>query len=272
MTGKGTRRGLGPAAILRAGAPACAAAPVSAEAAEGAGVDAAAATSAHVSSSEGGAFAADARAAGVSRPSGFEPRRAQRGSTEIAAGEPALANAAHLPKAAHPPKAHLPNAAGAGPGVASTESRVASVGSRGADGLSWSACAASPVPRALVVDDDPEVRRAPARFLRFELEVCLAASVSSARAIIASIDRLDVAFIDWDLPDGTGEEILEWLARWPDAIRVLITARFASSSGQDRSGESPLQNRALANLVLGKPVATSAMEALKRAALALPHD
>jgi len=191
--------------------------------------------------------------------------------------------------------------------------------------------AVAPVRRALVVDDDPEVRRALARFLRPELDVSLAGSVSDAKAIVAQLDRLDVAFVDWELPDGTGEQILEWLSRWPDAIRVLISARFASSAHSEHSppssgpsinqlgeastlgpgtpsewphewsrpsppdkpvrrssdelpkshspssdllkaGSNPLKDRALANLVLGKPVATSVIEALKRAALALPND
>jgi CheY-like chemotaxis protein len=120
-------------------------------------------------------------------------------------------------------------------------------------------------PRALVVDDDPEIRRALARLLRPELEVHLVGSVAQAEAVLARLDRVDVAFVDWELPDGTGEQILEKLAHWPDAIRVLISARVVSS-------ENPLKNRALANLVLGKPLALGAVEALKRAALALPHD
>jgi CheY-like chemotaxis protein len=124
--------------------------------------------------------------------------------------------------------------------------------------------AAPPRPRALVVDDDPEVRRALARLLRPDLDVWLAGSVAQAEVILTELDRVDVAFVDWELPDGTGEQILERLAHWPDAIRVLISARVVSS-------ENPLKNRALANLVLGKPVARGVVEALKRAALVLPH-
>jgi CheY-like chemotaxis protein len=119
--------------------------------------------------------------------------------------------------------------------------------------------------RALVVDDDPEIRRALARWLRPELDVHLAGSVAGAEALLERLDRVDVAFVDWELPDGTGEQILERLAHWPDAIRVLISGRVVSS-------ENPLKNRALANLVLGKPLALGAVEALKRAALALPQD
>jgi two-component system sensor histidine kinase TorS len=123
---------------------------------------------------------------------------------------------------------------------------------------------ATPVARALVVDDDPEIRRALARLLRPELDVHLAGSVAQAEELLERLDRVDLAFIDWELPDGTGEQILERLAHWPDAIRVLISARVAS-------GEKLLENRALANLVLGKPLALGVIDALKRAALALPN-
>jgi CheY-like chemotaxis protein len=229
-------------------------------------------------------LAADAVEPGTACDAGFEPRRA-------------------LPTG-------LPERPMLGRGLAELGMSVCS------DGLALAraqpAPALLPIRRALVVDDDPEVRRALARFLRPELEVCLAGSVADARVVVAGLDRLDVAFVDWELPDGTGEQILEWLSRWPDAIRVLISARFASSasaappppgtellassvasdgaaphagpggrSGGKRCGDplrrsdplqlNPLKNRALANLVLGKPVATSVIEALKRAALALPH-
>jgi CheY-like chemotaxis protein len=127
------------------------------------------------------------------------------------------------------------------------------------------AVAPTPVARALIVDDDPEIRRALARLLRPELDVHLAGSVAQAEALLAQLDRVDLAFIDWELPDGTGEQILERLAHWPDAIRVLISARVAS-------GEKLLENRALANLVLGKPLELGVIDALKRAALALPND
>jgi CheY-like chemotaxis protein len=204
-------------------------------------------------------------------PPPFEPRRAERAS--LPPDERFVDGAASMSRGQPSPSA--------GPALAR-------------------ALAPSPVPRALVVDDDPEVRRALARFLRPELDVCLAGSVSDARALVENLDRLDMAFVDWELPDGTGEQILEWLTRWPDAIRVLISARFAadlvgpgsaSSVGVERtssrpsewssdlgemsgarSKENPLKNRALANLVLAKPVATNVIEALKRAALALPGD
>jgi CheY-like chemotaxis protein len=167
-----------------------------------------------------------------------------------------------------PPTAARFLTAGA-PGVS-----VSGGGGRIDQGLSLAA------PRALVVDDDPEVRRALARLLRPELDVHLAGSVVQAEALLARLDRVDLAFVDWELPDGTGEQILERLAAWPDAIRVLISARLSSGgaglggvpSSQASRSENPLKNRSLANLVLGKPVARGVVDALKLAALALPQD
>lgn len=152
------------------------------------------------------------------------------------------------------------------PSAASHSSLSHSSASLSSGALARAALAVAPTPvaRALIVDDDPEIRRALARLLRPELDVHLAGSVAQAEALLARLDRVDLAFIDWELPDGTGEQILERLAHWPDAIRVLISARVAS-------GERLLANRALANLVLGKPLALGVIDALKRAALALPN-
>ena len=254
----------------------------------------------------------DGLESGTCRSTAFEPRRAQRAlpptgvdRTDRAVAEPRLNSVA-------PMNDGPTRSAGAAATLVAVQPALS-----------------APVRRALVVDDDPEVRRALARFLRPELDVSLAGSVSDAKAVLAQLDRLDVAFVDWELPDGTGEQILEWLSRWPDAIRVLISARFSSStsppssplprtdtgdvslaasrtpsamtpsamtpserlhaglssstreeigekagerSSEDLMRSNPLKNRALANLVLGKPVAMSVLEALKRAALALPND
>ena len=142
---------------------------------------------------------------------------------------------------------------------------------------------------ALVVDDDPEICRALARCLKPELEVHLAGSVREAEAALAALARVDLAFVDWELPDGSGERILEQLVRWPDSIRVLISGRLAPNqsasndtasndsvskedvSKESLSNENPLRNRALANLVLRKPLAFHVVEALKHATLGLPN-
>lgn len=117
-------------------------------------------------------------------------------------------------------------------------------------------------PCAVVVDDDPEVRRALTRWLGLELDVHSAASAAEATALLETMSRVDIAFVDFELPDASGERILEQLHRWPDAIRVLI-------SGHVVEGESPLENRALANLVLKKPLGSEVIAALTRATVGL---
>ncbi len=178
------------------------------------------------------------------------------------------------PRAGVNPRDVIPRAEGATPAAPEQQALVEALSSGALSsgtlssgtlsGVLARAVPATPMARALVVDDDPEIRRALARLLRPELDVHLAGSVAQAEAMLARLDRVDLAFIDWELPDGTGEQILERLAHWPDAIRVLISARVSS-------GEKLLENRALANLVLGKPLALGVIDALKRAALALPN-
>lgn len=119
-------------------------------------------------------------------------------------------------------------------------------------------------PCALIVDDDPAIRRALQRALGPELEVHTASTVAEGASLMNQLDRVDLALVDLELPDESGERILERLTRWPDAIRVLISGRVLSN-------ENPLANRSLVNLVLPKPLPARAIEALKRAALGLPR-
>lgn len=117
--------------------------------------------------------------------------------------------------------------------------------------------------QALVVDDDPEVRRALVRWLEPELTPHAAASVREARSVIAGLERVDLAFVDFHLPDGSGEDVLEALARWPDVIAILISGAVPATGAMNL-----LKNRALAHLVLAKPITPRVVQALKRAALA----
>jgi len=118
-------------------------------------------------------------------------------------------------------------------------------------------------PCAVVVDGDAEVTQALSRCLSPELEVLLAASAVRATAVLETIPRVDLAFLDLDLLGDHGEEVLARVARWPDCIRVLLTARALPSEELPR-------NRYLAHLVLIKPPALRVVQALKRATLGLP--
>jgi CheY-like chemotaxis protein len=149
--------------------------------------------------------------------------------------------------------------------VAATEAHARQLLQAQADGSAVPAWLPSQARCALIVDDDPEVCRALARVLRPELNVYVAGSVSEAEAWLEGVGQVDLAFVDLELPDGTGEQVLERLTRWPDVIAVLISGRISGN-------ENPLKNRALATLVLGKPVDFHVVDALKRATLGLPSS
>ncbi len=128
---------------------------------------------------------------------------------------------------------------------------------------------------ALVVDDDPLVRRALARQLRRDFCVRLAGSQAEALTILTECARagpsggkgaraVALAFVDFELPDGTGELVLRRLEAWPDAISVLMSANVAEMRRFRSCG-------ALVALVLDKPLAWSSVEAAKKAALSVPR-
>lgn len=117
---------------------------------------------------------------------------------------------------------------------------------------------------AVLVYEDVELERLLATSLAPELEVCSASSVRQALALFDRLPRVDLAFLELQLPDGGGDALLEPLARWPEAIRVLIGTPLGES-------EKPLQNRHLAHIVLTKPLPLRFVSALKSAVLGLPR-
>jgi CheY-like chemotaxis protein len=116
---------------------------------------------------------------------------------------------------------------------------------------------------AVLVNEDAEAGRRLADSLVPELEVYRVGTVKQASDLLEDLQWVDLAFLDLDLPDGSGDELLEPLARWPDAIRVLLASTLFARSGT-------LKHRHLAHLVLGKPPALPVVQALKCAVLGLP--
>src|SRR5213075_3080915 len=107
-----------------------------------------------------------------------------------------------------------------------------------------------------------------------ELDVQLADSAVRACAVLDQLPFVDLAFLDLDLPAHVGEDLLQRLGRWPDAIRVLLSERALASGINQRKREplerGPLElprNRHLAHLLLTKPVSRAIVQALKRATL-----
>jgi len=79
------------------------------------------------------------------------------------------------------------------------------------------------VPRALIVDDDPEIREGLAEVVGLEgFETTTAASLSEARQRLAKT-RPDVVLADLMLPDGKGLDLLEAVEDGPRPQVVLIT-------------------------------------------------
>ncbi|HEU5073887.1 MAG TPA: response regulator [Polyangiaceae bacterium] len=123
-------------------------------------------------------------------------------------------------------------------------------------------------PSALVVDDDPLVRRAIARQLATTFTVFVAGTMTSALKTLEQLDALgpseqvDLAFVDYELPDGTGLPILERLEAWPDTVRLLMSANLEQLSRFRSCGK-------LVPLVLAKPLTFATIEAAKNAALAI---
>jgi CheY-like chemotaxis protein len=116
-----------------------------------------------------------------------------------------------------------------------------------------------------VVDRDPEVLRVLSQCLSPEFDVQVADSALRAAAVLEQLAYVDLAFLELDLPVMLGEELLQHLGRWPDAIRVLLARQVVSQRDLPR-------NRYLAHLVLAKPVSLPVVQALKRATLGLPRD
>jgi CheY-like chemotaxis protein len=122
-----------------------------------------------------------------------------------------------------------------------------------------------------VVDDDPLVRRAISRQLAVAFTIFPAGTMASA---LGTLDRLEaiapskqlrLAFIDYELPDGTGLPILERLEAWPDSIRILMSANISHLSQFRPCGR-------MVPMVLAKPLSFASIEAAKNAALAVLAD
>jgi two-component system response regulator PilR (NtrC family) len=77
----------------------------------------------------------------------------------------------------------------------------------------------------LVVDDERDIRELLSITLgRMDLNVDAAANVSDAKKMLGEV-RYDLCFTDMRLPDGTGQELIELIAReHPDTPVAMITA------------------------------------------------
>ena len=88
---------------------------------------------------------------------------------------------------------------------------------------------------ALVVDDEPVVRRMLCRLLHaFAIETREAASVDAARAWLTAEDgRCDVLVTDNQMPERSGFELIAWTrVRWPSLPVVMVTGLDEAAPSQ----------------------------------------
>jgi CheY-like chemotaxis protein len=126
-------------------------------------------------------------------------------------------------------------------------------------------------PCAVLVNDDADLGRLLGSSLAPELELYVASTLQQACALFEALRWVDLAFLDLELPDGHADELLERLARWPNAIRVLLERALLESDAGSRSAHGrALKHRHLVHLVLCKPPALPVVQALKSMVLDLP--
>jgi DNA-binding NtrC family response regulator len=80
------------------------------------------------------------------------------------------------------------------------------------------------VGRVLVVDDDPEIRKAVSRLLVRSGYACQAAASAEEADQRLGSERFDVCLLDIELPRMSGLEFLEWsLKRDPEMAVIMLT-------------------------------------------------
>jgi two-component system, OmpR family, KDP operon response regulator KdpE len=80
---------------------------------------------------------------------------------------------------------------------------------------------------ALVIEDDPYVRRAVRNVLGAELERVLEASNAHEGLDLAAAARPDLIVLDLGLPDRTGLSVCQELREWSSAPIIVLSARHA---------------------------------------------
>jgi DNA-binding NtrC family response regulator len=91
------------------------------------------------------------------------------------------------------------------------------------------ASAAPPV--VLVVEDESQVRKTTAEYLRGEgYQVIEAATAADSMQVIAANVRIDVVFADFRLPGSlTGHMLADWLHKQHPQIPVLLTSGYSTT-------------------------------------------
>ena len=83
-----------------------------------------------------------------------------------------------------------------------------------------------PLVRVLIVDDEPLARRRVAELLHNEPGVEIIGTASSGEEAVAAIraDKPDVVFLDVQMPDGTGFDVVQQIGPEAMPVTVFVTA------------------------------------------------
>ncbi len=120
-------------------------------------------------------------------------------------------------------------------------------------------------PRALVVDDEPDICELLAMTLeRLDVEPRIAGDVASARAALKHGD-FELCLTDLRLPDGNGLELVEWIAMHHEGVAVAVI----TAHGDVESAVQALKLGAFD--FVSKPVRLDALRQLVNAALRIPR-
>lgn len=87
------------------------------------------------------------------------------------------------------------------------------------------------LPTILIVDDEPVIRELLEEVLSDHLRVLAAGSIGEALRILAR-EAVDAVTCDYRLPDGRGEDVLDWIREH----RPALLKRTALLTGADASG------------------------------------
>ena len=111
----------------------------------------------------------------------------------------------------------------------------------------------------LVVDDEPQIRRAVRHALEGDASIIEAGSVNEANAA-AGAARPDVVVLDLGFPDGDGRDVLSALRSWSSAPVLVLSAR-------DTDADKVALLDGGADDYLVKPFSTTELQARVRALL-----
>ena len=81
----------------------------------------------------------------------------------------------------------------------------------------------------LIIDDEPQIRRAVRNTLALDFAKVIEASSASAAIDIAAAERPAFVVLDLGLPDGSGIAVCRELRKWLDAPILVLSARHADA-------------------------------------------